>query len=244
MKLIEKKFSVGAVAYDEVARVQPIVASRLAAQLTDKPVRVLEIGCGTGALSVLLAKKFPSSELVFTDISPVMLKVCETKLRSKGVFRIMDGENPDPSLGCFDLIISSMAIQWFSDISQGLRRLSNLLTPGGTIGFSTLGKRNFFEWQDLLKKFNLPNGLHEYPDAMTFPWPESLTGYIMEELITENHPSGEAFLKALKVIGAGTPCAGYRPLSRPELKGILSSTKAGFVTTYHILYGFSRRSTL
>jgi malonyl-CoA O-methyltransferase len=240
VKPIERNFSSSAVVYDRVVRIQPLIAERLAKRLCGEPMRILEIGCGTGALSIHLAKKFPEAELVLTDISPSMLDVCKEKLRGRGVFRVMDGEQPDPSLGYFDLITSSMAMQWFSDLPGGIRRLSRLLTPSGCLDFSTLGNKNFDEWQNLLLKHNLPSGLHQYPDAASFQWPAGVTGRIEEEFIAEDHASGTAFLRTLKAMGAASPRADYKPLSALELKNMLLKTSTGFVATYHILYCFSK----
>lgn len=237
MSSVKNTFSFGANVYDSVARIQPLVAARLAARLTGKPARILEIGCGTGALSIHLKNRFPEAELVLTDISPSMLQVCKTKLNGAGAFKVMDGEKPDASLGYFDLITSSLALQWFENLHEGIWHLSKLLEPGGQISFSTLGKKNFPEWRALLEKHDLPSGLHPYPDIATFPWPVNIPGHMEEEFIVENHESGVAFLKALKLIGAGTPRGDYQPLRPAELKRLLLDTARGIKTTYHVLYG-------
>ena len=238
MSLVKENFSNGAMIYDKVARIQPLVAARLAGKLHASPARILEIGCGTGGLSIHLSRRFPDAEIVLTDISAPMLEVCKEKLGGKGVFKIMDGERPDISLGHFDLITSSLAMQWFNDLPEALYRLAQLLTPGGQLAFSTLGKKNFQEWHDLLLRFNLKSGLHQYPDAMKFPWPVGLEGDVEEEFKAEHHESGAAFLKTLKEMGAGAPRLGYKPSSALNLRRPLLASANGFVVTYHILYGF------
>lgn len=238
MSLVEKSFSCAVNVYDQIAWIQPLVAARLATRLQGNPSRILEVGCGTGALSIHLKKRFPEAELVFTDISLSMLELCKAKLNGAGVFKVMDGERPDPSLGHFDLITSSLAFQWFEDLPEAIRLLSKQLLPGGKIQFSTLGKENFQEWQGLLKKHDLPSGLQLYPGVKTFPWPMGTLGKVEEEFITEDHDSGAAFLKALKLIGAGTPRRGYQPLKPEAIKRLLLETSQGFQATYHILYGY------
>ena len=238
MKSVKKSFSSGAKTYDKVARIQPIVAARLAAKLTGKPARILEIGCGTGVLSVHLSKQFSKSELVLTDISPSMLEVCKNKLRGNAAFEVMNGEKPNVSLGHFDLIISNLAMQWFDDLSGGIRNLTKMLTPDGLLAFSTLGKDNFPEWRGLLSKYNFSSGLHSYPDVKQLQCLAGFKGLVEEEFIAEKHDSGVAFLKALKAIGAATPQASHHPLSIRELKRVLFDSAKGFSVTYHILYGF------
>ena len=185
MNTVKDTFSAGASAYDRVARIQPLVAARLAASLDCKPARILEIGCGTGVLSSHLRSTFPDAELILTDISPSMLEICKRKLKGNGIFRVMNGERPDTDLGLFDLIISNLAMQWFEDMPGGIDRLSKLLAPGGRFSFSTLGEKNFTEWRALLETRNLPSGLHLYPDIASFPWPGDMLGRVEEEFIIE-----------------------------------------------------------
>ena len=81
---IVRAFTSQAYAYDLAAEVQLIVADRLARRIEDsaqpKPSRILEVGCGTGFLSVNLAAAFPHSDLLLTDLAPTMLDLCRRKV--------------------------------------------------------------------------------------------------------------------------------------------------------------------
>src|SRR5712672_406335 len=46
---------------------------------------VLELGCGTGNLSLALAHRFPSASLTFVDASPEMLAVTRTRIEASEV---------------------------------------------------------------------------------------------------------------------------------------------------------------
>lgn len=237
MSAVEKSFSSAAVNYDKAARVQPIVADVLVKKLNGLPSRILEVGCGTGGLSVHLVKKFQGSEIVLSDISIEMLSVCRHRIGGRAEFRQMDGEFPDRSLGRFDLIVSSLCMQWFGDLSAAVGRLVEMLRPGGRLVFSTLGKRNFKEWKILSEQFGFCSGLHHYPDPDDFPWPSGGQGEFEEMFLKEHHASGAAFLKSLKLIGAATPRADYKPITSSVMKNLLKVTENGFSVTYHVLYG-------
>ncbi len=237
MSLVAKNFSVGAASYDKTARIQPAVAARLAGKLQGAATRVLEIGCGTGGLSQHLVRMFPEAELVLTDIALPMLKICERRVGSRALYQVMDGQNPDAGLGTFDLIVSSLAMQWLEDLQGVISRLAGMLKPGGTLAFAVLGEKNFPEWRALLDEQGIDPGLHHYPKAELFPWPDGLEGKIEEEFLEENHASGAAFLKSLKVIGAGAPRAGYEPVRPAQMRRLLAATADGFAVTYHVLYG-------
>ncbi len=239
---IAAAFSAGAMAYDEAARPQQAIARCLArriitAQLGRRPERVLEIGCGTGFLSTELVKAFPASYFIFSDIAPGMLARCSGTLGPTYEYRLMNGEWPDASLGSFDLIVSSLAMQWFADLRSGLTRLVRQLAPGGRLMFATMGQESFAAWRHAHEALGIPCGLHDYPAPNAFPWPDGTRGTLEIEWLEEHFPDGHSFLHALKQIGAGTPAFGYKPLSAVQLRRVLARFAGGFMARYQILYG-------
>jgi release factor glutamine methyltransferase len=90
------------------------VALLLAAQSrSDKPLRVLDIGTGSGAIAVSMAKELPSARIYATDISPSALAIARRNATLNGVveriiFRCGDlfAALADRT-GQFDLIISN-----------------------------------------------------------------------------------------------------------------------------------------
>lgn len=237
MSLVAQRFGSSSQLYDETVFIQPIVAKNLMADLVLKPKTILEIGCGTGGLSAWLLKKFPGAKLVLSDISPQMLSVCQKNIREQAVYRVIDVENIPKDIGSFDLIVSSLALQWASNLPFVLKSLVDLLNPHGTLCFSLLGNENFKEWRSILEKNSVLSGLHDYPSKANFPWPAPYSGSIREEFLQEHHENAAAFLKNLKKIGAGTAKAGHRPISTSGMRRILKETEGGFSISYHVLYG-------
>ncbi len=240
---IAAAFGLGAGTYDDAAPIQRAAARRLARRIAAQwpkapPRRILEIGCGTGFLSAELAALFPESTLVLTDIAPAMLQRCQARLGAGHAYRVMDGAHPDADLtGGFDLVVSSLALQWLPDLRDGLRRLALCLAPGGQLAFATLGQESFAAWRQAHAALGLACGLHAYPEAAAFPWPPGLNGHIAVEWLEEPHASGLAFLRALKRIGAGQPALGHEPLSPAALRRVLARFEDGFTARYQILYG-------
>lgn len=237
MSVVADRFTSSAARYDATVRIQPIVASHLAARLTGQPARILEIGCGTGGLSAHLLKKFPEAELVLSDISPAMLALCQKNIGKKPRYLVIDADHLPADIGRYDLIVSSLALQWVHDLPQTLKNLIDILNPGGRLAFALLGDQNFQEWRLLMQKFDLVSGLHDYPSANDFCWPAPYRGVIEEEFLQEHHENGAAFLKSLKKIGAATARAGHKPISASMLKQVLKASEAGFSVSYHVLYG-------
>ena len=238
---IAAAFSARAADYDHVAGVQRQVAHRLAARiaaaLSAPPKCILEIGCGTGLLSAHLASLYPQADLLLTDISPVMLERARIRLGSRASYRHMDGEAPDPALGRFDLIASSLALQWFTDLRGGIARLADLLIPGGKFVFATLGAESFAEWRAAHEALGLRPGLHPYPPVDSFPWPEHRAGTMEVETIRDHHADGHAFVRSLKNLGAGQPAPGHKPLTPAQFRRVLKPFQAGCTASYQVVYG-------
>lgn len=239
---IAKAFSASALGYDAAADVQWLVANRLAEKIENARIppkaRILEIGCGTGFLSARLIEAFPQGDLTLTDIAPSMLERCRARVGDGPRYKVLDGERPE-ALGeeRFDLIASSLALQWFVDLPGGLARLAGLLAPGGRMMFATLGQQTFAEWRAAHAALGLHCGTPEYPAAAAFPWPSGFAHRVEEDLVSHAYADGTDFVRSLKALGAGEPAPGHRPLSAGHFRRLLASLDGGFIVAYHLLYG-------
>jgi tRNA (cmo5U34)-methyltransferase len=94
--------------------------------------RVLDLGAGTGALSVRVAAAHPDTELVLLDGSPAMLAHARAALGDRAGFVVADLRDPLPP-GPFDAVVSALAIHHLDDGEKRalLGRVRDALTPGG-----------------------------------------------------------------------------------------------------------------
>jgi tRNA (cmo5U34)-methyltransferase len=78
----------------------------------DAALRVLDLGAGTGLLSMFVAEKFPHARILLVDISEEMLKKAQNRFAGAGerfTFRLADfSEEPLP--GRFHAVLSALAI--------------------------------------------------------------------------------------------------------------------------------------
>lgn len=108
----------------------------------DRPVRVLDLGCGTG----LLAFQFRdvASAILGVDSSEGMLDVFREKARSvpgaEALF--LDLEKGELRVPPIDLVVSSLAFHHFPDPVAVLRKLRGALAPGGRIAVVDLDKED------------------------------------------------------------------------------------------------------
>lgn len=237
-------FSRSAKTYDQASQVQEMVAVEVADQalsgaLPSNP-KILEIGCGTGALTRKLLDRVSDGSFYITDISADMIETCRGNINDPRLtFDVMDGEHPDEDAGTYDLIVSSLAFQWFTELQDGLARLSHLLAPGGRLVFSTLGDETFSEWRAAHHAFGLSSGIPKFNTGaeLSSMWPSSGKGCVQERRIERPYADAKAFARALKVIGANTPALGHVPLSPGNFRRIAEHLGDNFTMTYHVLYG-------
>lgn len=238
-------------AYDANAKVQRDVADGLAARIAalDLPrsPRVLEIGCGTGFLTGALAARGIGGEWLVTDIAPEMVERCRARALPPHPdrrirFATLDGEHGPPPGGPFDLICSSLAVQWFADAPAALARLARYLAPGGHLMITTLGADSFAQWRAAHEAVGLCAGTPAFVAADAFASLHPATLRVDEHV--ERHRDPRAFLRALKAIGAGTPAADHRPLTPAQLRAVMTRfDQSGCEVTYQVVTCHLRAAT-
>ena len=147
-----QNFSLKAAKYDSVSKPQAELAKGLfelsLEHLPNTPPALLDVGCGTGHLSLDLASLFPKS-LDCLDISKEMLFICKEKLQINFPnikWRLFenDAENFEPDIK-YDAIYCSAAIQWFSNLPSFLARTKKWLNQGGILAIGAFGEKTLGE---------------------------------------------------------------------------------------------------
>ncbi len=99
--------------------------------------RVLELGCGVGAQSVILLEHSPGIELPCTDVSAASLAAAERRVREAGFsdvsFRNADIYNLPFSAGSFDHAFVCFLLEHLPDPVLALRKAGEVIRPGGTV---------------------------------------------------------------------------------------------------------------
>lgn len=96
------------------------------------PATILDIGCGTGSLSLLLAEL--GHGVVGTDWSAEMIARARAKRTAAGMparFFVMDAAAPALAPGRFDVMLCRHLLWALPDPARVLQRWARLLAPGG-----------------------------------------------------------------------------------------------------------------
>jgi SAM-dependent methyltransferase len=98
---------------------------------------VLEVGCGTGAQTVSLARNSPAARFVSIDHSASSLAQAQARVRSAGFnnveFRLADLFALPVDAQSFDHVFVCFVLEHLSNPDEALVLLKRLLRPGGTI---------------------------------------------------------------------------------------------------------------
>ena len=102
---------------------------------------VLEIGCGTGALTLPLADAVSEhGRVVAVDISEPMLGAARQKVGERGLRNVTlhsgDAQVFAFEPAAFDLATSRMGVMFFSDPTAAFRNIKGALNPGGRLVFA------------------------------------------------------------------------------------------------------------
>lgn len=100
----------------------------------------LEVGGGTGRLSILLADRVGS--VVITDPSAGMVAVAQERIAQAGLgdrlSAVQADLTTDPIAGTYDVVWTSMAMHHVKDLDALLRVVARLLVDGGRVAIADL----------------------------------------------------------------------------------------------------------
>lgn len=197
---VKRAFNKAINTYEKEAELQTMIGIELIEMIKHLyPNNLVDLGCGTGTVTHLLAKCFRYKNFYAIDIADKFILQAKKKLLSHGikVFEY-DFEVFFPNPLRFDLIFSNMALQWSYCFKNTLFNLYNSLAHKGSLAFS-IPLQGTFKELTMCEK-NLFNDL------------EVVRGYLRELNIShveykkktyvKHFSSPLSALKSIKAVGA------------------------------------------
>jgi len=128
------KFDASAGAYD---RFMGRYTASLAPALADAagiagPMRVVDVGCGPGGLTRVLAERAGAEQVAAIDPAAQFAAATRERVRGADVRVGVAEELPWPD-GGFDAALSCLVIAFMSDPGRGVREMARVVRPGGTV---------------------------------------------------------------------------------------------------------------
>jgi ubiquinone/menaquinone biosynthesis C-methylase UbiE len=121
----------------------PAITSLWAADLLDRAQpkpgdSVLDIACGTGAVTRLAAERAATGRVVGLDLNPGMLGVARSVPTTGALIEWREGSALNLPFGdcSFDLVLCQLGLQFFPDRPLALREMKRVLVPSGRVALS------------------------------------------------------------------------------------------------------------
>lgn len=208
---VRRAFDRAAESYEQAAVLQNEVCRRLLEKLDVVkivPRLILDAGAGTGTAIPILYERYNKAQVVALDLSENML---HQSARKGGLLRspylvCADIERLPFADNTFDLIVSSLSMQWCNDISLAMLEAHRVLKPGGLFVFTTFGpdtlKELRYSWAkvDAANHVNQFIDMHDIGDALLY---HGFSEPVMEaEILTVTYHTADEIMHDLKAIGA------------------------------------------
>jgi malonyl-CoA O-methyltransferase len=256
---IRNSFDAAAGSYDQRDGVQPEVVRRLAELLPEKLAdsgRILEVGCGTGALTEVLRARYPQAHLAALDLAPAMLAAAQRRLAARfGAgsanvqWHVADVRAFEPSES-FDLIASSSALHWVRPLPEVFTRLAGWLAPGGQLACALMTEGTLAELREV-RRLVAPHKsetLHELPDGQAVASAAYGAGLqVVQASEREVRVRMRSALDLMRMLAAQGTAAGFygadSALNRTEMARLLhaydqthAAPGGGVAVTWRVLY--------
>jgi SAM-dependent methyltransferase len=151
------------------AMLAPFGRRLLAAAGIQPGERVLDVGCGNGAVSLEAARATgPEGSVTGLDLSGPMLEVARRRAQEGGLaLEFVQGDGQTTSFdGSFDIVVSRFGVMFFEDPTAAFSNLAKAVRPGGRLCFVCWQEMLANEWIAVPALAMVPHvGIPELPEA-------------------------------------------------------------------------------
>ena len=96
-------------------------------------MRVLDVGCGSGALAARAANVVGAENVAAVDPSEPFVEGCRARVPGADV-RVAPAESLPFRDGTFDAVLAQLVVNFMSDAPRGLAEMVRVAKPGGVVG--------------------------------------------------------------------------------------------------------------
>jgi len=246
---VAARFSGAARTYEQVAAVQEHAALALLGLLdpTPRPRSILDVGCGTGKLTVQLKEMFVEAVVIGIDPAPGMIAEARKRYGRRGVQWVVADLFSYGGKG-FSLVTANSMLHWISPIERAFVRLCRLTAPCGRIAITVMLEGTLKELHGCRQKVAPQKAPPvRLPSASRVLAAAAGAGFLLEEArvmdLRSVHSSARDLLKDLHDAGvtAGAVTGRAPLLTRAELDRLVEEYESlfrceeGVFATYRVL---------
>ncbi len=254
---MRRSFDRAASSYDQHAVLQREVELRLFERLEfrrSEPVTILDLGCGTGSASRLLAGQFQQAMVIALDWSPCMLKQADAENRADSdLVGKVHPLNADMHLlplaaRSVDLVFSNLALQWSYDLPAIFREFRRVMKAQAMLVFTSFGPDTLHELKQAWRTVDDMPHVNDFPDMHDIGDELLAAGFrepVMDtERLTLEYPDVMALMRELKSLGEQNSASRrLRGLTgKKRMAGMLQAYEkfqrdARYPASFEVIYG-------
>jgi malonyl-CoA O-methyltransferase len=247
-------FNVAAKNYDDFSLLQQTITNRLIESFEHiriEPELILDLGSGTGYGSRHLKHQFKKAQIYQMDFSTEMLKKSRKQpplFFSKNHFLCADANQVPLTNNSFDLVFSSLMLQWCNDPDAVFAEIKRVLKPGGVFLFASFGPDTLKElrasWQQVDDEahVNIFVDIHDIGDSLIRNGMDAPVLSIEHIVLT--YDKCKQLMRELKNIGAHNINSGRRKTltGKQRLQKVIKHYESyrqnnKLPATYEVIYG-------
>lgn len=130
---------------------------------------ILDLGCGDGANTALIAELVPNGRVIGIDASKGMIAAARSKEKENLRFMLMNIDALDFA-NEFDVIYSNAALHWVKDHRRLLRNAHAALKGGGILRFNFAGDGNCAHFFKVVRLAMKMDEFSAYFSHFSWPW--------------------------------------------------------------------------
>ncbi len=206
-KSMKAAFGAAARTYDEHAELQALIrtdALAIAAQNWPGNARILDLGCGTGALTREAQLQGLKLEITSLDLAPGM---CMQASKTSPLVINASADALPFADNSFDGAFSSLMLQWADDTLQVLRELARVVKPGARCIVTSFTHGTLKELKEVFETIDTAPHINTFLEPMTLSAFAVHAGFAqldaVEETFTEHYTDAASLMRGIKAIGAG-----------------------------------------
>ena len=245
---IHRNFNKAAIGYNDNALLQKTIAKKLvdlSFNYLSSAKTILDLGAGTGFIAENIFPFLNNNAKFFQlDIAYEMLKLSLST--QKNIFNINgDIENLPFKNQNFDLVISSMTLQWINNLENIFPQIIQLLKKDGVLAFALPVEDSLNELKQSCKAVNINLSINDFPKIDLIKKKFIL---VKTEKIILYYNDLYQLLKSIKSIGGGYNFANKSNLTKRDFERINNfylknfSLNSKIFCSWNISYVFYKNS--
>ncbi len=209
---VARSFGAASRSYDAAAVLQTAVRDELLSRLDllqgASPRAILDLGAGTGLAAVEMKRRYRNAVVTAADIAVPMLQVARGRSRFWRPIRCVEADAhalPFESAS-FDLVFTSLMLQWLQPPDTALSEIRRVLKPGGLLLASSFGPETLQELRAAWAAADSGVHVNEFIDMHDLGSALARAGFAEPVLDVDRHlrhyADARALMRELKALGA------------------------------------------